>query len=249
MILTAHQPAYLPWLGYYHKVALADVFAILDSVQYEKNSYINRNRIKTSNGETWLTIPVEMKGHLERTIRDVRIDSQPNWRKKHWNSLLLNYRKAACFNRYADFFEHYYRMETCSLSEFIEISGAFLLKELNIAPRILKLSEMAIESKKQELIIDLCKTTGANVFVFGPLGRNYATADMFEKNGISIYFQEYSHPSYAQLWGDFAQYMSIVDPLFNLGAERTRELIFEGNISKKELEVTLGGKTGVIEGG
>jgi len=240
MILTAHQPAYLPWLGYFHKVALADVFVILDSVQYEKNSFINRNRIKTSNGEAWLTIPVEMKGHLDRTIRDVRIDSRSNWRKKHWNSLLLNYRKAAFFDRYADFFEHYYRMETCSLSEFIEVSRVFFLKELNIAPRILKLSEMAIASKKQELIIDLCKATHSKAFVFGALGRNYATAELFEKNGINTYFQEFSHLGYTQLWGQFAQYMSIIDPLFNLGAERTRELIFDGNISKKELESFFG---------
>lgn len=240
MILTAHQPAYLPWLGYFHKVALADVFVVLDSVQYEKNSFINRNKIKTSNGEAWLTIPVEMKGHLSRKIMDVQIDSQTNWRKKHWNSLLLNYKKAKYFDHYADFFEQYYRAEACSLCEFIDISTEFFLKELSIAPHIQKLSEINIVSRKQGLIVDLCKATHANAFVFGAQGRDYVTLELFKENKIKIYFQEYSPACYAQLWGGFAQYMSIVDAIFNLGAERTREIIFEGNITKKELGLSLG---------
>ncbi len=236
MILTAHQPAYMPWLGYFHKIALADNFVMLDSVQFEKNSFTNRNKIKTSNGEAWLTIPVEMKGHLDKQINEIQMDSKSNWKKKHWNTLLLNYKKAPHFDKYSGFFEKYYLSETNNLFDFIQSSSNFFFEELKITPKTKKLSELNIESKKQDLIIDLCKKTDSNAFVFGALGKDYADKNLFDSNNISIYFQEYKHPSYQQLWGEFVPYMGIIDALFNLGAERTKEIIFEGNISKKELE-------------
>lgn len=236
MILTAHQPAYMPWLGYFHKVALADNFVMLDSVQFEKNSFTNRNKIKTSNGEAWLTIPVEMKGHLDKQINEIQMDTKSNWKKKHWNTLLLNYKKAPHFDKYSGFFEKYYLNESNNLYDFIQLSSNFFFEELKITPNTKKLSELNVESKKQDLIIDLCKKTDSNTFVFGALGKNYADKTLFDSNSISIYFQEYKHPSYQQLWGEFVPYMGIVDALFNLGAERTKEVIFEGNITKKELE-------------
>ena len=239
MILTAHQPAYLPWLGYLHKIALADNFVLLDDVQFEKNSFTNRNKIKTSNGEAWLTIPVEMRGHLDKRINDIQMDSKSNWKRKHWNSLLMNYKKTEHFNKYSDFFEKYYTLETASLSEFISISTSFFFNELQITPNTKKLSELNIQSKKQDLIIDMCKATDSNAFVFGALGKDYADKNLFDANDISIYFQEYKHPTYPQLWGDFVPYMGVVDALFNLGPERTKELVFEGNITKKELKKIL----------
>jgi hypothetical protein len=239
MILTAHQPAYMPWLGYFHKIALADNFVILDDVQFEKNSFTNRNKIKTSNGEAWLTIPVEMKGHLDKKISDIQMDSKSNWKRKHWNSLLMNYKKAPFFDKYADFFEKYYALETNNLSDFIKVSSDFFFNELNIKPITKKLSELQIDAKKQDLILDMCKITNSNAFVFGALGKNYADKNLFDANAISIYFQEYKHPVYPQLWGNFVPYMGVIDALFNLGPERSREIIFEGNITKKELETIL----------
>jgi hypothetical protein len=239
MILTAHQPAYLPWLGYFHKIALADQFILLDSVQFEKNSFTNRNKIKTSNGPAWLTIPVEMKGHLDKRIVDIQMDAKSPWKKKHWTSLLMNYKKSPYFSRYEAFFESYYKTETNNLSDFISASSNFFFQELNIQLPGKKLSEMNIESKKQDLIIDLCKSTEANAFIFGSQGKEYADQELFKSNGINICFQEYKHPIYPQLWGAFEPFMGIVDALFNLGPERTKEIIFEGNISKQEISTLL----------
>src|SRR5580704_11293436 len=98
MMLSAHQPAYLPWLGYFHKIAQADVFVYLDSVQYEKNSYINRNQIKTPQGASWLTIPVKTKGHMGGSLRTTNIDDSQPWRSKHLKSIEMNYRKASRFD-------------------------------------------------------------------------------------------------------------------------------------------------------
>jgi hypothetical protein len=119
-VLTAHQPAYLPWLGYFHKASLSHDFVVLDDVQFEKNSFINRNKIKTANGDAWLTIPVEMKGHTGRAVKEMKIEEGSDWRKKHWNSIYLSYKKAPYFSEYADFFEHYYKNITTScLVDFI----------------------------------------------------------------------------------------------------------------------------------
>ena len=92
MMLSAHQPAYLPWLGYLDKIASADVFVFLDDVQFEKNSFINRNRIKTSQGAQWLTVPVRMKGHMYATLLNTSMDDSQPWRRKHLAAVALNYR-------------------------------------------------------------------------------------------------------------------------------------------------------------
>jgi hypothetical protein len=239
-ILTAHQPAYMPWLGYFHKIGLADEFVLLDEVQFEKNSFTNRNKIKTANGEAWLTIPLEMKGHIGRNINEMRIDENSDWRKKHWNSLFLSYKKAPFFSHYSDFFETYYKNTTTSvLTEFIKVSSDFFFKELNILLKMEELSKLGITSKKQELIMDLCKKTGSDVFVFGSQGKDYADIEFFKSQAIKCFFQEYKHPEYNQLWGEFKPYMCILDCLFNLGAERTAEIIFENNLTPQELKGIL----------
>jgi hypothetical protein len=98
MILSAHQPAYLPWLGYFDKIARADVFVYLDTVQFEKNSFINRNRIKTPQGAQWLTIPVKMKDHLSATLRDTEIECVQPWGSKHLKTIRMNYSRAEFFD-------------------------------------------------------------------------------------------------------------------------------------------------------
>jgi hypothetical protein len=235
-ILTAHQPAYLPWLGYFHKIALAHEFVLLDEVQFEKNSFTNRNKIKVSNGEAWITIPLEMKGHISKNVNQMTIDEKSDWRKKHWNSMLMNYKKAPYFGKYADFFENYYKNRSSStLVDFIETSTNFFLSELKIQTSVKKLSGVGVQSKKQDLIIDLCKKTDSDMFVFGSQGKEYADADYFNSKNIACYFQEYKHPVYPQLWGEFKPYMSIVDCLFNNGSEKSAEIIFEANVKQHEL--------------
>ena len=182
-----------------------------------------------------------MKGHLEKSTIEIQIDNKSSWKKKHWNSIFLNYKKTKYFSNYSDFFENYYlNTNHSSLSDYVEISTRYLLSELKIETPLSLLSQTGIKSKKQELIIDLCKYHEANGFVFGALGKDYVDENLFKSNHISVYFQEYNHPVYEQLWNDFVPYMSIIDALFNLGAIRTREIIFEKNITRKELEKILG---------
>lgn len=225
MMLTAHQPAYLPWLGYFQKMMLSDEYIILDDVQFEKNSFINRNKIKTSNGAVWMTIPILTKGYKEKTISDMEINNTVKWRKKHWLTLLNNYKKAPFFSQYCDFFEDMYAKKWDTLVDLLTYSNQFFIKELNIETDFIKLSDLNIKSKKQDLIIDLCKERGSNNFIFGSQGRDYVEKEKFDNERIEICFQNYEHPTYRQQWGEFTPYLSVVDLLFNEGPEKSIQLI------------------------
>ena len=224
-MITAHQPAYLPWLGFFHKMVLSDQYVILDKVQFEKNSFINRNQIKTSNGTCWLTIPLFMKKHTTKTIMEMRINNTINWRKKHWLTLLNNYKRAPFFSQYSDFFEDMYAKNWEKLIDLTDYSTRFFIKELDIKANFIKLSALEVESKKQDLVIDICKKRKANSFLFGSRGKDYVDNEKFENENIEIYFQDYEHPAYNQQWGEFIPYLSIVDLLFNEGPEKSQQLI------------------------
>lgn len=234
MILTAHQPVYLPWLGLFHKIAISDAFCYFDNVQYLKKDWNNRNKIKIQNGEIWLTTPVLTKGYREKAIKEIEIDNSIDWRKKHWKSIYLNYKKAPYFNRYSDFFEDVYKKEWHYLSELNEYMLKWFLKELGINVKYYKASELNFEGYKSDLVIDMCKKLGADLYIFGTLGKDYAEKEKFARQGIKIHFQDYKHPVYSQLHGKFLPYMSIIDLLFNCG-DKSLEILREANITKEEL--------------
>lgn len=226
MILTAHQPAYLPWLGYFDKIIRSDVFVFLDSVQFEKNSFTNRNKIKTPQGPVWLTIPIKGKGHLSKTILEMEIDNNQNWRKKHLNAIYLNYKKAPRFAECYTKLELLYKHEYESVADLCWDHLMFWMAELNINKKVVRCSELSINSKKSGLILDLCKYFGSDHYISGALGKDYLNAEEFRQAGISVEFQEYRYPVYPQLWGDFLPYMSVVDFWMNVN---NTELISRGD--------------------
>jgi len=235
MILTAHQPAYLPWLGLFHKIALSDIFVILDQVQFEKNSFINRNKIKTRQGPLWLTIPVLQSNHFKKMLCEIEIDNKIDWKKKHWKSIYLNYKQTMFFDRYSSFFECCYKQEWTMLSELLLYILNFFIAELGIKTKVLKQSSLSVDGKKDQLILNLCKDFRSNIFVSGILGKNYLRQDVFQNCGINIFFQDYSHPGYNQLKVDeFLPYMSIIDLLFNEGPH-SFDILMSGNVSKEFL--------------
>lgn len=235
MILTAHQPAYLPWLGLIHKIAISDKYVYLDSVQFEKNSFTNRNKIKTANGPLWLTVPVLLKDHTQKTIKETKINNSTDWRASHWKSIYLNYKKAPYFNKYSDFFEDTYKKDWDSLSDLCDHMLRWFLKELGVRVEYHKSSDLDFKKHKSELILEMCKKLDSDLYVFGALGKDYAKEEDFKKENIKIYFQDYKHPKYPQLWkNDFLPYMGVIDLLFNCG-DRSLEIIMDGNIKKEEL--------------
>ncbi len=236
MIVTGHQPSYLPWLGYFHKAFISDVLVILDNVQFEKNSYTNRNKIKTPQGEIWLSVPIMMTGHINKTILDMEIKKDDHWQEKHWKSIYLNYKKAPFFHMYSDFFEDLYKKEWTRLIDLLIYTQKFFFSELELKTKTYLLSELDIVSKKQDLIINMTKKFNGDIFVFGAMGKDYVDVEYFNLNGIKPYFQNYIHPSYPQMWGDFLSSLSIIDLLFNVGPKEALEIIVKDNIQKEFLE-------------
>ncbi len=234
MILTAHQPQYLPWLGLFHKIALSDAFCSFDIAQYRTKSF-NRNKIKTPQGEAFLTVPVLTKGYREKKFYEIEINNALDWRKDHFKSLYLNYKKAPYFEKYIPFFEDLYGKEWKYFTELTEYMLKWFLEELGITVAFSRASHYQFVGEGSNLVLDMCKKIGADIYIFGNLGKDYAKVEQFENAGIRPYFQEYVHPAYAQLWGKFLPTMSIVDLLFNCGP-RSLEIVMKGNITKEELQ-------------
>jgi hypothetical protein len=234
MILTAHQPVYLPWLGLFHKIALADSFCYFDDVQYQVKDFNGRNKIKTINDSIWLTVPVKAKGYRDKKIKEIEIDNSQDWRNKHFKSIYLNYKKAPFFNNYADFFEDVYKKDWTYLSDLNEYMLKWFLRELGVKVNYYKASEMDFQGYKSDLVLDMCKKLKADLYIFGALGKDYADEQKFNKENVKIYFQDYKHPVYHQLNGNFLPYISIMDLLFNCG-DKSLEVLMSGNITKEEL--------------
>lgn len=211
MIISAHQPAYFPWLGYFEKIASADIFIYLDNVQFEKNSYINRNRIKTPQGPKWLTIPIRSKGHIENSILQTYIDERSSWREKHIKSIKMNYSRATKYKFSFSKIEKIVMNKESNLAEYCYQQLIFWMSELKIKTKIYRLSEIPIYSRKSELIFDLCKYYNAKYYLSGELGKNYLKEDDFIKAGLTINYQKFTPKAYPQLWGKFVPYLSILD--------------------------------------
>ena len=217
MIVSIHQPQYLPWLGYFDKIDQADVFVFLDNVQYKKNEWQNRNRIKTAQGAQWLTVPVLY--HFPERILEVEINRRVNWARKHLQALRTNYTKARFFKQYLPLFEALYEREWQKLVDLNVECVRCLVQALGIDTRLAVASQFELSEEPTERLIGICRAVGADAYLAGSGGRSYMDLVQFEEAGIEVQFQQFDHPVYPQLFGEFEAYLSIVDLLFNCGDE------------------------------
>ena len=229
MILTAHQPVYMPWLGLFHKISLADTYCIFDDVQYTKKDFVNRNRIKTKDGPLWLTVPVESTNHRVLKIKDVQI-IQDGWQSKHFKSIQLAYAKSRYYSDYID------QVETLFLAKkwgyLVDLNKAWLdfgLDVLEIKVNMNKASDFHFEGSKSDLVASMCSQLKADTYIFGELGADYADKSTFAKIGVNIHFQKYIHPVYTQLHGGFVSHLSFLDLILNEGP-KSKEILMSANI-------------------
>ena len=220
MIVSISQPAYLPWIGYFDRIARSDVHIVLDDVPLERGSttrFTNRNRIKTPNGAMWLTIPVKTAGLGQPLIRDVVIDNEVQWRRKHMNAVKGNYSRAPFFEDHCSWLRKFFEAKWDSLASAIGVSNEYFFRALQIStPRILS-SAMAATGAKSDYILNLCREVGATQYLSGPFGEDYLEAEKFAEAGIEIRFHRYGHPTYSQLHGGFVANLSVIDLLLNEG--------------------------------
>lgn len=219
MKLVVMQPTYLPWAGYFDLIDSSDVFVFLDTVQFEKQSWQQRNRIKAASGPQWLTVPVYQK--LGQPIVDVRINNTVHWRHKHWMSLVSHYGRARFFGAHAPWLEALYAREWESLAE-LNVHLIMRLAELfGMSTRFVRSSTLApLEGKKVEPLLTLCKQFGADVYLSPAGAREYLVSDEpFREKGVRLEFQAYAHPTWPQLFGEFTPFLSALDLLLNTGDE------------------------------
>jgi hypothetical protein len=219
MILSVHQPQYLPWLGYFDKIVSSELFVFLDLPQYKKREFQNRNRIKGPQGELWLTVPVISKGKFEQPIKDVEIDSTQSWQKSHWTSLELNYKKAPYWAEYAPGLKPFYEKNWTHLCELSLEMCLYFFGLLGIKTPYKIESQIGSSAQSTERLIELCKKTGATEYLSGSGGKDYMDEERFKEEGLGLSYQHYKHPEYKQQWHKtpFLPYMCIVDLLFNEG--------------------------------
>lgn len=234
MILTAHQPVYLPWVGLFHKIAIADKFVFFDQVQYVPKDWISRNQVKTPTGAVMLTVPVLRKGYLEKKIAEIEINNGMPWARKHWKTILLSYGKAPYFKQYADFFEDVYKREWTLLGDLNLYMLKWFLQALGINTVVEKAGDFDFQGIKSGLVLDMCLKLGADIYMFGALGKDYADIDSFLNAGVKPVFQSYNHPVYKQMHGEFIPYMSTIDLLFNEGPN-SLDVIMSGNMGKNDI--------------
>ena len=221
MKVAIHQPHYLPWLGYVAKWAAADCFIFLDTVQYEKNGWQNRNRIKTSQGPQWLTVPVQAR--LATAIRDVGVDAAQPWAARHLRAIELAYARAPHFARYRDGLRAFYARAWDRLAPLAAASAEWLARALGVTTPVtlasaLDLGPAPVEDATARLVA-LCRAVGADTYVAGRDGARYMDLAQFRTAGIAVEAQEYAHPVYAQLHGEFVTGLSALDILLMHGDE------------------------------
>jgi hypothetical protein len=216
MIVSVHQPAYLPWLGYFDRIARSDVFVFLDTVQFEKNSFTNRNRIKTANGPLWLTVPVKLKGHIDKSLIEIKIDNSQNWRDKHLRSIEQAYKKAPGFSVFFEELTKAVSFESDTIAALCWEQLNLLVDLFGVQTKLVRASDLDVNARKSELVRDICVKLGASTYISGALGRDYLDLASFDEKNIDVKFQSFQSPQYPQLHGQFIPNLSAIDYVFNM---------------------------------
>jgi hypothetical protein len=216
-------------LGYFDKIVRSEIFVLLDNVQFKKNEFQNRNKIKTAQGGMWLTVPVLYK--YPEHINEVKINNGIDWRKKHLRTLAINYQKAPYFHDLFPEIEQFYAADSAFLAAVNRENVLMLLRQLGVDRRIAIASALGdFPEEPSERLAAICEFLGADTYLSGAGGRIYLDLEPFNKRGIAVKFQEFNHPIYPQLYGDFIPNLSLLDLLFNCGPDSLK--ILEDNLCK-----------------
>ncbi len=213
------QSNYIPWKGYFDIIGLVDEFVIYDDVQYTKNDWRNRNKIKTPNGVQWITIPVYQK-KLSQKIAETET-SDPKWKIKNWNAIQTNYGRAPFFRTYSPQLEEFYRSFDSTLLSDINTSLLKLIcKMLGIKTAITNSTDYLLQGDPTEKLVSLCKQSKSQIYLSGPAAKNYLKEDCFVNEGIHVEWMDYTgYVEYPQLYPPFDHSVSIIDLLFNMGPD------------------------------
>jgi hypothetical protein len=223
MIIAAHQPLYLPWLGFFHKMEQADLFVLVDHVQYEAQNFQNRNRVKVNNGVQWLVVPIEHRGSVaplcEKRIAAARA-SRHHWQRRSWRTLTLHYRRAPWFHRYAGALEEVYTRPWERLVDLNLHLIRLCMEWLEIDRPLVLSSQLKPLGHRTEMILSICRAVGAHGYLSGIGGSlAYLDTDRLRAEGIDVRWQQFQHPVYPQRYPalGFVRGLSALDLILNCG--------------------------------
>lgn len=222
MRVTIHQPQFLPWLGYLDKIDQVDVFVVLDTVQFKKSEWQNRNRIRTAQGWQWVTVPV--LHHFEQLVSEVRINSNENWRAQHLRALEMHYARAPFRDPYLGELADLYREPWERLCDLNLAVIRWLLRAFGITTPIRLSSEWTLREETTDRLVDICRAVGASHYLAGPGADAYMDKDRFQATGLTLDQQAFHHPVHAQCYEPFLPGMSAIDLLFTCGREALARL-------------------------
>jgi WbqC-like protein family len=213
--LCVLQPGYLPWLGFFDQMARSDIFVFYDDVQFDKNGWRNRNRVKSPQGPHWLTVPV--RGGLGQSILDVRIDDAQPWARKHVSTLRHLYGRARYFRAYQTELEEILLRPWSHLVDLDLAVVALLCRWLGLERETHRSSRLGVGGERSVRLLALCRHFGCDRYLSGDAARSYLDAASFAKAGVEVEWQNYHHPEYAQLHGAFIPHLSTIDLVLNHG--------------------------------
>lgn len=225
MKVAVHQPNYIPWLGYFSKLASVDVFIFLDDVQLPQGrSYVHRTKIHSPSGGAWLSAPIRREER--QLIKDVQF-ADADWRRRHQATLFHTYRKAPFFDPVMPLVEAIYAFETDNLARFNMKAVVMLAEFLGLSCRFELSSAFGVDASSDDRLIELVKAVGGDTYISGAGGQNYQHPDKFEAAGIGLCVCEYKPRPYFQGQGDFLSGLTILDTLFNLGRDAVQHLSYD----------------------
>jgi len=224
MKVAIHQPNYLPYLGFFHKLSLVDTFVIMDDTQYDKK-FTNRNKIKVPGNWIWLTVPINKK-HKFVANKIVEINNEENWQSDHFEKINRSYSNSEFFKKnYKTFFEKIYSKKWDHLFTLNYELIIQLIDWLDIKIEVIKESELNINGNSTDRLVNISKKIGAETYVSGIGGKEYMNKKMFETNNIKIEYQNFKCPIYKQVFNsEFIPNLSIIDLLFNIGPKSLSKL-------------------------
>lgn len=217
MRVTIHQPQFLPWLGYLDKIDQADLFIMLDTVQFKKNEWQNRNRIRTAKGWQWLTVPVLQ--HFGQRIDEVLLNPTATWKAQHLRALDMHYARAPYRNRYLAQLREIYSAPWNKLSDLNKATVQWLLDAFGITTPVHHASDYAARDEPTDRLIDLCQVVGGTEYLAGPGAEHYMDKPRFESSGVRLDIQVFQHPIYRQVYEPFEPNLSALDLLLMEGPD------------------------------
>ena len=221
MIVSAHQPNFAPWVGFFDKMLHSDVLVLLDTVQFIKRGYQNRTRVKGPGGAQWLTVPVVTKGRYDQLTSDVEIDESADWRGVHLRTLRTVLAKAPYVNELLACVEPVYQLDgPRTLADFNTVLIRTLVSHLGIPTRLVLASELNCDGRSTQLMLNVTRAVGGDVYLSGPTGRDYLEPELFASAGVTLRFHSFEPFAYPQRFGEFVPGLSCLDYVANTGFTR-----------------------------